>query len=316
MQRAQMTKLDLAILDATRVDKYQECLAGGDCQEPAIKGHLIPRAHLKRLPGHSNQMKVFNNERFSAEPTLPLRKGIGWASTGYFTCKTHDAMFQQADQVSDMDVVPPTRVLNLICYRNALQARWWPELWARAAKTVDEEFDKVILSDTIENLRSISHGISLAQRRLELCALDENHRDCNTVQCTEYQHLVWVSQGPPVLAAAQFGIKETDTGQLGMWGFTLIPGTRSNAFCIHFPKEAGTRPLDIALRSEVGKDALSGRAVSRTLLKMSSTIVFSEDSWSMLNEEEQRKVEQAMNPDKPDPPFDVDLFKGSPWRIL
>ena len=201
MQRAQMTKLDLAILDATRADKYQECLAGGDCQEPAIKGHLIPRAHLKRLLGHSNQMKVFNNERFSAEPTLPLRKGIGWASTGYFTCKTHDAMFQQADQVSDMDVVPPTRVLNLICYRNALQARWWPELWARAAKTVDEEFDKVILSDTIENLRSISHGISLAQRRLELCALDENHRDCNTVQCTEYQHLVWVSQGPPVLAA-------------------------------------------------------------------------------------------------------------------
>ena len=74
--------------------------------------------------------------------------------------------------------------------------------------------------------------------------------------------------------------------------------------------------MDIALRSEVGKDALSGRAVSRTLLKMSSTIVFSEDSWSMLNEEEQRKVEQAMNPDKPDPPFDVDLFKGSPWRIL
>lgn len=316
MQKPQMTKLARVILEATRAEQYKKCQAGVDCLEPAINGHLTPRAYLKRLPGRDNQMKVFNSYRFSADPSLPLRKGIGVASTGYFTCKTHDALFQDADRIADVDQMPSTRTLNLICYRSALQAGWWPELWARAARAVDEEFGKSILSGTIENLRSMSHKISLAQQRLELCALDEDHQDCDREQCKEYQHLIWVSEGPPVLAAAQFGINETDTGELGLWGFTLIPGTHSNAFCIHFPKEAGTRPLDIALRHDVGKPTISGQAVSLTLLKMCDTIVFSEASWSTLNEDEQQKVEQAMNPDKPDPPFDVNLFKGSPWRIL
>lgn len=316
MQNPPMPKLEQAILSATRPDQYKKCQAGADCLEPAIKGHLTPRAYLKKLPGDDHQMKVFNNYRFSPDPRLPLRKGIGEASTGYFTCKTHDALFQEADKIIDMDIVPRTRVLNLVCYRNALQARWWPELWARGALTVDEQFGKTILGDSVEKLLAVSSKIFSAQQRLEPCTLDEAHQDCNTEQCKEYQHLVWVSEGPPVLAAAQFGIKETDTGKLGLWGFTLIPGTHSNAFCIHFPKEAGSTPLDIALRPDIGKGTLSGRAVSRTLLKMCETIVFSQTSWSTLNEEEQHKVEQAMNPDKPNPPFDIDLFKGSPWRIL
>ncbi len=316
MQNRYMIELEQAILAATRPEQYQKCQAGADCLSPAIRGHLTPRAYLKRLPGDDNQMKVFNNYRFSPDPQLPLRKGISLASTGYFSCKAHDALFQEADKIVDMDVVPRTRVLNLICYRNALQSRWWKELWARGALIVDEQFGKTILGDSVEKLLAVSNKIFLAQQRLELCALDEDHQDCNTEQCKDYQHLVWVSEGPPVLAAAQFGINETDTGELGLWGFTLVPGTNSNAFCIHFPKEAGSKPLDIALHPDIGKGTLSGRTVSRTLLKMCETVVFSQTSWSTLNEEEQHKVEQAMNPDKPNPPFDIDLFKGSPWRIL
>ena len=64
MQKAQMTILDRAMLNATRADTYKKCQAGADCPEPAIKGHLTPRAYPKRLPGRGNQMKVFNIERY------------------------------------------------------------------------------------------------------------------------------------------------------------------------------------------------------------------------------------------------------------
>ena len=99
-------------------------------------------------------------------------------------------------------------------------------------------------------------------------------------------------------------------------GFTLIPGTDSNAFCLHFPKDAGTRPLDIALGTAVGKPTLSGRDVTRTLLKNCRDIVLSQTSWAALTEAEKREVLQAVDPDQPDPQFDIDLFKGTPWRVL
>ena len=316
MQSSQMRDYWQAITHATRPEQYKECLAGNGCSEAAVRGHLIPRAYMKRLPGSGAQLVVFNTYRFSMDPILPMEKGIGVVPTGYFTCRDHDAIFQPADQVTNVHRLWDTRVLNLICYRGVLHARWWQELWARAAETMDLEFGRKTFEGSPELLRSMSEKIRSAQERLEPCTLAGGQHTCSAVQCHEYQHLVWVSEGPPVLAAAQFGINESATGDLGLWGFTLIPGTDGNAFCLHFPKEAGTGPLDIALGAGAGKAELSGRDVTRILLKMCQDIVFSQTSWKAVGEAERRVVLQAVDPAQPNPEFDIDLFNGTPWRVL
>ena len=114
---------------------------------------------MKRLPGSGSQIKVFAAYRFTDYLTLPTRKGIGTALTGYFTYEQHDAIFQAADQTTDVSELPDTRILNLRCYRSARHAGWWPELWARAAETVDDKLNKPILEGSTEPLWSMSQGI-------------------------------------------------------------------------------------------------------------------------------------------------------------
>ena len=115
MQSSQMREYWQAITHATRPEQYKECLAGNGCSEAAVRGHLIPRAYMKRLPGSGAQLVVFNTYRFSMDPILPMEKGIGVVPTGYFTCRDHDAIFQPADQVTNVRRLWDTRVLNLIC---------------------------------------------------------------------------------------------------------------------------------------------------------------------------------------------------------
>ena len=217
MRQSEIRKYRQAITNATRPDQYKECQALEGCPEPAIQGHLIPRAYMNRLPGPDTQMKVFNTYRFSMDPIVAMQKGIGVASTGYFTCRAHDAVFQPADRLSDFDKLPDTRTLNLICYRSVLHSRWWPELWARAAEAMDRTFCRKTFEGSPQHLRSMSQKVLSAQKRLEPCTLAGEQHVCATGKCDEYQHLVWVSEGPPVLAATQFGIEETDTGELGLW---------------------------------------------------------------------------------------------------
>ena len=310
--------LENALMEATRRNQYRQCQVSTECSDPAVKGHLVPISYMKRLLGFSGQLMVFTKYRFGRlPPQLPMQEGVHYATTGYFTCKRHDDLFQSADGVADVDYMPDRRTLNLICYRNVLHTRWWQELWAQAAETVDDQYNKPIQRGIAPVLRKYSQELVRTQYKLEECVLDTNDHVSTPERCHSIEHLVFVSEGPPVLAAAQFGVSEFDSDTLGQWGLTLIPGTTSNAICLHYAKEAAIRAIDMALPSiSKGHSTLSGREISRALLKFCSNIVFSKASWSKLTQKEQETVEQAMAPWKPNPEFDIDLFKGSPWKIL
>ena len=307
-----------ALMDATRRDQYKQCLVSAECPDPVVKGHSVPVSYLKRLPGSEGKMMVFNRFRFGElRPHLPMEEGINYASTGYFTCQPHDGLFQPADGIADIEHMPNCRTMNLVCYRNVLLARWWMELWARAAEEVDDKLNKPIQRGINERLRRHSQELRQSQNRLESCVLDTNHYTCTAERCEFIEHLIFVSDGPPVLAAAQFGVPELDSDRLGQWGLTLIPGNQTNAICLHYSKDVGTRAMDRAFPSIAkGKSTLTGQEVSQALLKFCSDIIFSEATWLQLNPKEQATVEQAMSPWEKKPAFDVDLFKGSPWKII
>ena len=118
-------KLRNSLMEETKKTKYQRCFVNNCAADsPIIGGHEIPRSYMERLPGE-HTMAVFTKYRFGRPPNeLPMPQGIGDATVGYFTCRTHDAMFQEVDQLSSICTRPGERTLNLMCYRNILYNRW------------------------------------------------------------------------------------------------------------------------------------------------------------------------------------------------
>ena len=310
--------LEQAFMDATRRDQYKQCLVNDGCPNDTVKGHSVPESYMKRLPGYPSQMRVFNRSRFGRLPReLPMTEGVGDASTGYFTCEVHEDLFGPADNIVDVDQMPNVRTLNLMCYRNVLYTRWWLELWARAAERVDDDHNKPIQREIAPVMRAHSQTFLTAQENLERCVLDREHHPCTRQRCGFFEHLVFVSETPPVLAGAQFGVSEYFPNQLGQWGMTLVPGTDSNAMILNFPAEAGTSAMDLAFPGlQKGRRELSGAEISGALLKFFPNIIFSDASWSELSHGEQTNVKLAMAPWEEEPTLDVDLFKGPLWKRL
>ena len=230
MDEQRRTRLTQALMDATRRNQYKECLVDDGCPNPAVKGHTVPRAYLRRLPGDSGQMMVFNRPRFGELPReTPMREGINDASTGYFTCQEHEQIFGPADAITDIREIPARRTLNTVCYRSLLHARWWWELWAQSAERVNDEHDAPIQRGIASVCRERSHDLLQAQRRLEKCVLGPEHPNCTPQHCGSFEHMVFVSDGDAVVAGAAFGVQEYFPTQFGTWGMTLIPGADTNA---------------------------------------------------------------------------------------
>ena len=156
-----------------------------------------------------------------------------------------------------------------------------------------------------------------SQEKLERCVLDPRHDPCAQQRCGFFAHMVFVSEAPPVLAGAQFGISEYFPTQLGQWGMTLVPGDHSTAMILHFPAEVGTKAINMAFPGLMtGRNELSGTEISRALLKFFPNLIFSDASWSGLTAHDQDTVKRAIAPWEENPPFDVDLFNGPPWKLL
>ena len=318
MNESEKRKFEQALMDATRRDEYKQCLVNNGCPNDAVKGHSVPVAYMKRLPGYDGQMRVFNTPRFGRlPPELPMVEGVGHASTGYFTCEVHEALFRPADEIVDISAMPDRRTLNLMCYRNLLYTRWWFELWSRAAEKVDDQLDKPIQRGIASKLRAYSQGFVPAQARLEECVLATREHQCARQGCSFFEHMMFAAEGLPVLAASQFGVQEYFPTQMGAWGITMIPGTGSNYLIMHFPGEIGTRAMDIAFPSlQQGRQELSGMDISRALLKFLPNIIFTGTTWSALTSDEQAMFKQAVAPWKDNPTSYVNLFKGTTWKIL
>ena len=149
--------LEQALMDATRRDLYKRCLVYDDCPHDAVKGHSVPVSYMKRLPKYNGQLRVFHRNRFGRlPPELPMTEGSGDASTGYFTCQLHEALFGPVDNLVDVDQMLDLRTLNLMCYRNVLYSRWGMELWAQAAERVDDEHNKPIQGEMAPIMRAHS----------------------------------------------------------------------------------------------------------------------------------------------------------------
>ena len=186
----------------TRPENHQQCQLGGQCAgQPVVRGHLCPRAYQRKL-GTTGQMMVFTKHRaggFPSKIALPMIDGIANAATGYFTCEDHEGIFAPADQVTVSSQAPPTTTLDLMALRNIMHRRWWNQLWANAAETMakTEQEDKWLY--ITELLRSGDNQLLTTQLAIEQCLRNDPIKP-------PLEHLVFASEGYPVLTAATFGV--------------------------------------------------------------------------------------------------------------
>ena len=307
-----------AFLRETNPAKLKECQVADGCSKQAVQGHLIPRSYMKRLPGNSSEMCVFTRYRFGAgrPPTsFPMAADRGVATTAFFTCHEHEALFYDADKINHITVKPKQKTLNAMCYRNLIHQRWQEKLWAQASEIVDRRLGMPKQRAIARLMRADASRLLPLQRALESCLLNPDCKDCAHDECRTMEHMVWAAEGPPVIAAAQFRVGANNDRD-GLWGMTLIPAENCNALCLHFPKKLGTKPLDMAFDGTANVKKMHGRTITRAILSCCTNVVFSKESWEGLTNEERSAVVRSMKITSVDSNLNIDLFKGSHWTLL
>ena len=170
-----------SLVRQTDKEQYKRCLVHDRCttREPVIKGHQIPQSYMRRLPG-GNNMAIFGKRRFGwPESKLPLSEGIGFATAGYFTCKSHDDWFQDVDRLSDIPALPDKRTLHLMCYRSILYNRWWMHLWAQASARIRDWYGAISQYQINERLLIDDRKMLRSQKAIEQC-LESDDSDPQT----------------------------------------------------------------------------------------------------------------------------------------
>lgn len=221
-------------LDETDPAKLKECQVSGGCPNQAVRGHLIPRCYMRRLPGNSLEMRVFTGYRFGAgrsPKSFPIEVHAGAATTAFFTCQEHEALFYIADEISQITIKPNQKTLNAMCYRNLIHQRWQEKLWAQASENVDTKHRMPKQRAIARMMRADASLLLPLQRELERCLLNPDCQNCSYDECRTMEHMVWVSKGSPILAAAQYRVG-AEKDRNGLWGMTLVPMENGNALCL------------------------------------------------------------------------------------
>ena len=302
----------------TAPENHQQCQFGGKCAgQPVVQGHLCPKAYQRKL-GTTNEMRVFTKHRaggFPPKEGLPMISGIGDAATGYFTCKGHEEMFTPADQVTISKTTPPQDTLDLMALRNIMHRRWWLQHLANAAvgmASQEQEGQWLNLNDLLRHSDSQLLPVQLAI---------EQSLQNDTVK-SPLKHLVFASEGRPVLTAATFGVglktdEQQPIGFLGLWGMTVVPGQECNAVCLHFRTQDGLLPLQIALPNFVNENSkVSATEMTRAILSQCDDVVFSKESWEALSDQQKDAVRRTFDREGQLTYVGPDIFSGSEWTLV
>jgi len=305
--RSLYRKVSKFLSDQTNPRKHQECLFGNGCKGHPVTGHLVPENYMKVL-GSSGQMKVFTKHRFAPEfkEKLPMSQGRGVATVGYFACAQHEQEFVDADIAVITTEAPPQRTLDLMAFREIMHARWWNQLWANASENAHVKFGLKQQLRIAEILRHHDNLLLQMQAKLERSLYQEENSTPSPLL-----HLILTAECQPVIGAARFGIG--NTGNIAMWGMTLVPRETNTALCLHFDSSLGTAAIDTALPGiREGRTEFNGSEITQLIISACDDIVFSEETWCALPEEKRLQVVEAYSNEQGAP----NLFGKNKWRSI
>lgn len=319
---------------ATQASSYQQCQSAQECHEKAIKGHLIPENHLKRLQPKNGCVVV--SGRY-ARALGELRKdfphvSVGNATVGYFSCWDHDQSFAPFDEFAGLaectDGRHITQILDNLYLRGLMHQRWWMQLHAQTASETGQILtqDRPHMQRSAERLaemESHNHEREAAklleiQKQLERSTL----MNVGTSRCNAYGsmllHTAFKAVAEPHMAAYQLGITLQSPGQPVR---NLLPIQTAlialeDGYIFVISSTPAYHPL--APRYILGNDrsAPTGKHITKAILRNCETVAFSEPYWNSRSGETQQQIVAANTDPTPGTPITVDLLAGTRWELL
>ena len=285
----ELRRITQKVVDSTKRKAYKECLVAGECEGPIVGGHLIPRAWLRKICDHNEEVMVF--EKLPLRPFTgnkgPVLDHINNATVGSFTCRRHEEMFGPIDD-PDPDLTNQNN-LNLMLYKAIIATLWLQKLllkmWQDELALVpqDESFEFGV---NLQEQRIL--GLNYYKQKVEDCLSPQTCLNCKDGKCGVIGHRVFNIPGEPALAVSDFsdGIRtrtnprfNPPTEYIMNWGMTVLPlSTGHKVILHHFIEEEGIiEPLGQVLSRFHGKK-LQGQ-ISYWVLKSFENLAINPGRW-------------------------------------
>ena len=316
-------------------NRYQECQFAKGCQEKAIKGHLIPESHLKRLQPNSG--KVVVSGRY-ARALGNLRQqfptvSVGDATVGYFTCIEHDQSLVDFDCFTSLDESADGRIagiLDNLYLRGLMHHRWWMQLHAQTAPgagaiITQDKPDNAWLSEflsavEIDNHKRNASNLLDIQRQIERCSIRNKSSGRGVGHSSMLVHTAFKAAAEPHIVAYQLGVTLQAPSQpvknLLPIQTALIALEDGYVFAISStPEYKSLAPRCILGQSDENTARTSSR-ITRAILRNCETLVFSKAYWDSLPDETRQQIVAAHTDPTPSTPITVDLLAGTRWEAL
>ena len=192
-----------------------------------------------------------------------------------------EALFYDADKISQITVNPKLKTLNAMCYRNLIHQRYQEKLW-EASENVDAGYRMPKQRRIAHLMRADASRLLPIQRALENCLLNPDCENCAHDECRAMEHMVWVAEGSPVIAAAQFRVGASSR-QRWIVGDDFDSYGKRQCAMPPFPERLGSTPLIWLKIGTANVKRMHGRTITRAVLSCCTNVVFSKESWERLS---------------------------------
>ena len=316
-------------------NRYQECQSAKGCQNNAIKGHLMPESHLKRLQPKSGKVVVAGRyalalgELRRAFPVV----SVGDATVGYFTCIEHDnglAPFDGFTSLNEATNGRITEILDNLYLRGLMHQRWWMKSRVKTARGTgeilthdkpDKAWQGELLSEVeIDNHKRNASTLLAIQKQVERCS----KRNMISAQRGAYSsmlvHTAFRSATEPHMVAYQLGVTFQAPSQpvrnLLPIQTALIALEDGYVFAISSTPEYKSFALRCILGQSNENTAPTSSRITKAILRNCETLAFSEPYWDTLPVETRRQIVAAHTDRTPSTPITIDLLAGTYWEPL
>lgn len=317
---------------ATQASNYRQCQSAQECHEKAIKGHLIPENHLKRLQPKNGCVVV--SGRY-ARALGELRKdfphvSVGNATVGYFSCWDHDQSFAPFDGFAGLaectDGRRITQILDNLYLRGLMHQRWRMRLYAQTARETGQILTqdrphRQLSAEWLAETESYNHekeGNKLLeiQKQIERSAI----MNAEPSRCNEYSsmllHTAFKAAAEPHMAAYQLGITLQYPVQLirNLLPIQVALIALEDGYIFVISSTSDYHSL--APRCILGnaRDAPTGKRITKAILRSCETLAFSEEYWNSRPIGTRQQIVAANTDPTPGTPITVDLLSGTRWE--
>ena len=290
------------IVEAMKPRNANQCLVVLGCVHPTIGGHSIPRNLQKGLANNDGDvmMMVMSYDADTQEPAAKmLKRGIGLASVGGFSCKLHDQDFNPVDMTFDKN---SHKDMSLLFARAIMYEIWCTENTISNTKAMSNGEALIQMRRLPEQRQALYHARKLALDCLASTPDSSNH-DCEVVH-----HYKFIKSEQATMAASAAGARydrfyddigrrlskeEAGAEPNTAWTMSVFPVDGGHAVALSRIRGSLSERFQQHIIQANGKSLQE--AVSAELILFSENWVVNPETWDKYGHKRQVAITEAFN---------------------